>query len=131
MSANGHIVSVQNKNTHGENMFEPLTSEMWLIAPTIWASFIAYLVWYLTKAKHYVPISRVEAKQLWAIHIHNNHCNSRKWRQIRHRGRTVGFECGCGFKHLQQRPIVAPSAPTSVATQTSTYNTLQPSQRTP
>jgi hypothetical protein len=39
-----------------------------IIAPTLWATFAAYAIWYLTAAKDYVPLTRREAEILWKIH---------------------------------------------------------------
>ncbi|HVP92964.1 MAG TPA: hypothetical protein VMS94_04405, partial [Acidobacteriota bacterium] len=41
------------------------------------------------------------------IHKHNFSCQSRKWRTIKRKNKIIGFECGCGYKHIQKRPIVA------------------------
>jgi hypothetical protein len=128
MSALGHIVCLHNKHTHGENMVDPLTSNLWLVAPAIWACLIVYAIWYSTKAKHYAPITFTEAKQLWTIHRQKSSCDCKRWRQIRHQGQTVGFECGCGHKHVQQRPIVA-NAPSSVALQAAALKTTRSSSR--
>jgi hypothetical protein len=113
-----------------KNMIEMFMSNLWIITPTMWACFIVYAVWYSTKAKNYAPLTPVEARQLWVIHQQSANCSSRKWRQVKHRGITVGFECSCGHKHIQLRPIVAhlPSPP--VPLQTPDFNTLQPSNRT-
>jgi len=126
MSALGHIVSVQNKNTRGENMIETFTSNLWIIAPSLWAGFIAYIVWYSARVKTFEPITRTEARQLWVIHQQDSHCGSTKWRQLRKRGITVGFECGCGHKHMQLRPVVAHLPSTAVPLPTTTLSTAEP-----
>ncbi|MEM2937547.1 MAG: hypothetical protein QXJ63_03275 [Candidatus Bathyarchaeia archaeon] len=78
-----------------------------IIAPAIWAGLLTYTVWYFAAAKHYAPISPHEAKILWKIHKQTAKCNSKTWREI-HRGKKiVGFECECGYKHIQKRPIRA------------------------
>ncbi len=111
-----------------KSMIEILMSNLWIVAPALWACFTAYVVWYSTKAKSYAPLTQVEAKQLWTIHRQNLKCGSKKWRQIRNHDKTVGFECGCGHKHLQKRPIVSnsPAPPTSM--KTTTLNTMQTSR---
>jgi len=78
-----------------------------IIAITLWVCFTAYALWYFTSAKHYAPLTPNEARLLWRIHKQTTKCNSKKWREI-HRGRKiVGFACGCGYKYMQKRPIVA------------------------
>jgi hypothetical protein len=80
---------------------------MWpIIIPLAWACFAVYAVWYFTSAKHCVPITRTEARALWHIHKQNVHCNGKKCTEIRRRDQIVGFECECGYKHFQKRPIV-------------------------
>jgi hypothetical protein len=82
-----------------------------IIAFAAWTVFVAYATWYFTSAKHTTPISPNEAKLLWKIHKRVLQCSAKKWRQIKHDNKTVGFECECGYKHIQKRPISA-RAPT-------------------
>lgn len=77
-----------------------------ILVPAIWTCLAVYVVWYFTAAKHYAPITRTEAKALWHIHKQNVRCNGRKCKEIRRRDKIVGFECDCGYKHIQKRPIV-------------------------
>ncbi|MCX8154027.1 MAG: hypothetical protein N3E52_06310 [Candidatus Bathyarchaeota archaeon] len=73
-----------------------------------WLSFIGYLLWYVAVAKHNVPITHDEAKTLWRIHKKTTHCNGHKWRPISLRnGKIAGFECECGYKYKQTKPIVS------------------------
>ena len=127
MSAGGHIVSVKNGNTRGEKMSDIFMSNLWLIMPSIWACLVVYAIWYSTKAKHFAPITSSEARTLWVIHYQNSNCGAKKWRQVKHKGQTVGFECGCGYRHVQRRPITAHVPPASVAMRTPSFNTAQPS----
>jgi hypothetical protein len=65
-------------------------------------------VWYVTSAKRSVPITFDDAKTLWEIHKKNTKCTGRKWRPISRRGGKIsGFECECGYKYNQKRPIVS------------------------
>jgi len=77
----------------------------------LWGCFTTYATWYFTLAKHYAPITPNEAKILWKIHKQNIECYARKWRRIKRGDKIIGFECECGYKHIQKRPIVA-STPT-------------------
>ncbi len=83
-----------------------------IIVVTLWGSCAIYTIWYSTSAKHYAPITSAEARLLWKIHKQNFNCNARRWRKIKHGGEIVGFECECGHKHIQRKPIVG-SSPTS------------------
>jgi hypothetical protein len=87
-----------------ENMLE-------IIAFTTWIVFVAYATWYFTSAKHTTPISPDEARLLWKIHKQTLRCDARRWRKIKNGNKTVGFECECGYKHVQKRPVSA-RAPT-------------------
>jgi hypothetical protein len=78
-----------------------------IIAFAAWICFGAYAVWYFTSAKRYAPITMTEAKMLWVIHKHDIRCNANRWRELVRGGRVVGFECECGYKHVQRRPIVS------------------------
>lgn len=130
MSACVHIVCMQNKDTHGENMSDIFMSNLWIIMPTLWACFIVYATWYSTRAKHYAPITPMEARQLWVIHRQGTDCTFKKWRQIKHNCQTVGFECGCGYRHVQRRPITARMPPASDRSRTPSFNTAQSISRT-
>jgi hypothetical protein len=110
-------------------MFETLMSNLWVIAPTLWVSFIVYALWYSARAKDYAPITSTEAKQLWVIHQQGSHCTSKKWRQVRKRDVTVGFECGCGYKYMQQRPLVGHLPSSGVQLQADAFNAAEPRNR--
>jgi hypothetical protein len=130
MSENRHIVSVDNTNTHGENMFDMLSPNQYLIiVPTVWACFAIYLAWYFAKAKRYSPLTPSEARQLWAFHKHETNCNGRKWRQLKRRKQTVGFECECGYKHVQKRPMIAHTPATLNNPQVSAFDKLHTSHK--
>lgn len=110
-------------------MIEMFMSNLWIFAPALWVCFIVYAAWYFTKVKTFAPITCAEARQLWAIHQKNTGCSNKKWRQIKHHDTTVGFECGCGYRHLHKRPVVGHSPPKSVSLKTPSFNTLRPSDR--
>ncbi|HVP27350.1 MAG TPA: hypothetical protein VMT26_06780 [Candidatus Bathyarchaeia archaeon] len=98
-------------------MFEGHTFE--IIGITLWTAFIIYATWYFTSAKHYAPITSNEAKILWKIHKQLIHCNGKKWRELKRGSKIIGFECECGHKHIQRRPLVI-KAPT-LRNNTETY----------
>lgn len=124
MSTFRHIVSMHNADTHGENMFETFTSNLSIIMPALWGCFTMYASWYFTKAKHYCPITPTEARQLWKIHKNYTHCNGRKWRQVKNGKKTVGFQCECGFRHTQKRPLVTHTPAALDSPQVSAFDKL-------
>jgi hypothetical protein len=74
--------------------------------PAFWVAFTCCLVWYLTSAKKHAIITFDDAKALWHIHKKNTNCTSYKWKPISHKsGKISGFECDCGFKYNQKRPL--------------------------
>jgi hypothetical protein len=74
--------------------------------PAFWVAFACCLAWYLTSAKKHATITFEDAKALWHIHKKNTHCASHKWKPIsRKSGKISGFECDCGFKYTQKRPL--------------------------
>jgi hypothetical protein len=91
-----------------------------ILMPTLWGCFIAYSTWYFTSAKHYAPITLNEAKILWKIHKQSTRCNAEAWREIRSGDEIIGFECECGYKHIQKRPIVANTPVLQFQSQTQT-----------
>ena len=128
MSAGRHIVSLQNKHTHQvKSMFELITSNLMIVMPTLWAGFGAYAIWYIARAKNCSPITRTEARTLWYIHHQTVHCSARRWRKIRRRGQIVGFQCECGYKHIQKRPLVSHLPATLMNTQVSTFDKIHTS----
>jgi hypothetical protein len=129
MSENRHIVSLQNKNTDGENMFEMLTHNLWIIMTSSWACLTMYAAWYFTKVKRYSSITPTEARQLWTIHRHDTRCNGRKWRQVKKGKQTVGFECECGYKHVQKKPIMAHAPATLNRPEVSAFDKLHTSHK--
>ena len=87
-------------------MLETITPFLNLLLPLLWVSFVLYATWYLTSAKRYVPLTAAEAKVLWEMHAQRKQCRSKRWKKIKRGDRIVGFECGCGYKHVQKRHIV-------------------------
>ena len=112
-----------------KNMPEMLISNMWIIMPSLWACLTMYLVWYFAKVKRYSPLTPTEARQLWTIHRHDAHCSGKKWRQVKKGKRTVGFECECGYKHVQKKPIMAHAPATLNGPQVSTFDRLHTSHK--
>ena len=81
---------------------------MWeIFAFALWLCFLAYALWYYESAKDYAPLTAKEAEILWKIHKQHTKCNGGKWLGIRREDKIVGFECACGYRHIQKRPIVS------------------------
>lgn len=96
-----------------------------IIAATAWATFLGYTVWYFTLAKHYAPLTPEEARVLWKIHKQDANCPSTRWRKIQKGGKIIGFECECGYRHIQKRPIAKGTPSAKVQTKpTAVYEKL-------
>ncbi|HLE74569.1 MAG TPA: hypothetical protein VI864_00795 [Candidatus Bathyarchaeia archaeon] len=78
-----------------------------IILATAWASFTGYLLWYVTSAKRNVPITVSDAEILWRLHKKSTNCAGHKWRLIKRRNRISGFECECGYRYTQKRPLIS------------------------
>lgn len=69
-------------------------------------SFLAYVTWYFTVGKQYASLTPSDARILWKIHKQDSNCKAKKWRIIRYRDKIIGFECGCGHRHIEKRPLI-------------------------
>jgi len=78
-----------------------------IILATAWAAFTGYLLWYVTSAKCNVPITVNDAEILWKLHKKSTRCAGHKWRLIKRRNRIAGFECECGYRYTQKRPLIS------------------------
>jgi len=110
-------------------MLESLIQNLWIITPAVWVLLVSYLTWYFAKVKRYSPISQTEAKQLWIIHKQSSNCCGKKWHQVKNRNQTVGFECECGYKHMQEKPLVAHSPIVLETPQVSAFDKLHTSHK--
>lgn len=77
-----------------------------VLIPAIWISLGFVTAWFLLSAKRVVPLSRSEAETLWKIHKQKALCNGEKWNTIDRGDKIVGFECDCGYEHIQKKHII-------------------------
>ena len=62
----------------------------------------------LTVAKRSAPISKGDAEVLWAMHKKTSLCPAHKWKPTKRRkDKIIGFQCGCGYKYTQKRPLLS------------------------
>jgi hypothetical protein len=98
------LYACRTKIHKAKNMIDILI----IILPTIWVSFAAYLLWYATSAKRNVSITFDDAKTLWQIHKKTANCSGHKWNPISRKGGKIsGFQCECGYKYTQKRPLLS------------------------
>jgi hypothetical protein len=78
------------------------------IVPTVCAFFMGCLLWYVTSAKRNATITANDAKILWKMHKKSTNCTGHKWHLTRSRsGKISGFECDCGYRYTQKRPLIS------------------------
>jgi len=47
-----------------------------------------------------------EAETLWKFHRQKTCCKAETWREITKKKKLIGFECECGFRSIQKKPLV-------------------------
>jgi hypothetical protein len=90
-------------------MWETLSSYTELftvLVPPLWVGLAVCVGWFFFAAKRAAPMTHEEAKMLWTLHKQEAECGACEYQEIEKRHRTVGFRCECGYKHLQERPMV-------------------------
>ncbi len=84
-----------------ENMLETLMIGAW--------SGLAVCAVILT-TRRTVPITADDAKVIWKMHHETAHCRGHTWRLLkRKQDKIVGFQCECGYKYTQKRPLACRS----------------------
>jgi len=78
-----------------------------ILALAVWTFLMVYATWYFTSAKYNAPLSPNEIELLWKIHKQDKNCAATSKREIKRGNRIIGFECECGYRHIQKRPVVA------------------------
>jgi len=60
------------------------------------------------------PITAKDAKMIWMIHTNTSSCGSHRWQPLkRSNDKIVGFQCDCGYRYTQRKPLVCISPGTS------------------
>ena len=77
-----------------------------VLIPGLALCFGLYITYVLLSAKNIVPMSEEEAESLWKFHRATKCCVAEKWQKITKRNKLIGFECECGYKHVQKKPLV-------------------------
>lgn len=75
-----------------------------LLVVGAWLCLVAYCAWFLS-AKEHAPLSPEDVSFLWEVHKHDDRCHSTRVKELKHRGKMIGFECSCGYKLVSQRLI--------------------------
>ena len=77
-----------------------------LLVGGFWIALVAYVLWYLFKAKTVQPLTIDDLALTWRVHKQRDGCNaSRISSMIKEDGEVVGFRCECGYEFVQKRLI--------------------------
>ena len=74
--------------------------------PAIWLSLGFLIAGLVLSAKLSVPMNHKEIDMLWNFHKQKTKCKSKSCKEIIQKNRIVGFECECGFNHIQKKPLI-------------------------
>ena len=77
-----------------------------VLIPGLALCFGLYIAYILLSAKNIVPMNEEEAESLWKFHRSTKCCGAEKWQKITKRNKLIGFECECGYKHVQKKPLI-------------------------
>jgi len=99
------LVDIINGVTGMAQILEGLLNSGVLV-PAIWLSLGFATAWFLLSAKRVVPLSAKEAETLWKVHKQHKNCRAKKWNEITNGQKLIGFECECGHKQVQRKPII-------------------------
>ena len=77
-----------------------------VLIPGLALCFGLYIAYILLSAKNIVPMNEEEAESLWKFHRATKYCRAEKWQKITKRNKLIGFECECGYKHVQKKPLI-------------------------
>jgi len=73
---------------------------------SFWFALLAYVLWFLFKAKTVQPLTLDDLALTWKVHKQQKGCNaSRIHSLIKENDEIVGFRCECGYEFIQKRLI--------------------------
>ena len=77
-----------------------------VLIPGLALSFGLFVAYILISAKHYVPLTTKDAEALWKSHKSNKQCKAKNWHEITKDEKLIGYECDCGFRSIQKKPLI-------------------------
>jgi len=77
-----------------------------VLIPGLALCFGFYIGYILLSARNHVPMTSEEIVTLWKFHKSTKGCKAEAWHEITKKKKTIGYECECGFKHIQKKPLV-------------------------
>ena len=86
-------------------LFEAILDSGVLI-PGLALCFGFYIAYVLLSARNVVPVTKEEIDTLWKFHRQTKCCKAATWHEITKKKKIVGYECECGFQHIQKKPLI-------------------------
>ena len=77
-----------------------------VLIPGLALCFGFYIAYVLLSARNVVPMSYEEAESLWKFHRQTKCCGAQTWHEITKKTKLIGYECECGFQHIQKKPLI-------------------------
>ena len=77
-----------------------------VLIPGLALCFGFYIAYVLLSARNVVPMTSEEIDTLWKFHKQTKCCKAETWHEITKKKKIIGYECECGFKHIQKKPLV-------------------------
>ncbi|MCW4016480.1 MAG: hypothetical protein NWF06_08935 [Candidatus Bathyarchaeota archaeon] len=72
----------------------------------LWAALVAYVFWFIFKAKTVQPLTLDDLALTWKVHKQQTGCkSSRIHGLIKENDEIIGFKCDCGYEFIQKRLI--------------------------
>jgi hypothetical protein len=78
-----------------------------VLIPSLALAFGFYIAYILLSARNVFPMTKEEAETLWKFHKQKDCYKAEKWHEVIKRNKIVGYECECGFRHIQNKHLVA------------------------
>ena len=76
------------------------------LIPGLALSFGFVVAYLLLAARNVVPMTTPEIELLWKFHKQKDCCKAKTWSEIKKKNELIGFECKCGHKHIQKKPLI-------------------------
>ena len=77
-----------------------------VLIPGLALCFGFYIAYVLLSARNVIPITPEEIETLWKFHKQTKCCKAETWHEITKKKKLIGYECDCGFKQIQKKPLI-------------------------
>ena len=86
-------------------LLEPFL-ESGVLIPGLALCFGFSMSYILLSARNIVPMPREEAEKLRKFHKQTKGCKAQTWHEITKKNKVIGYECECGYKHIQKKHLI-------------------------